>query len=167
MESISRPIFWGLALKPGKRYETDVQLAFRITKACIDPSSISNKEEKVTSVMVESIDNGEEFIIANLSLRSFNESLDIAFNEGERICFKVEGPGTVHVTGNILEDSPPGDMYDMETDSDDVEESEMEEEEAAVEPSQKRKKDLVNGVGVGQAKKVKKEEGDTTMETTL
>ena len=38
--------------------------------------------------MVESIDNGEEFIIANLSLRSFNESLDIAFNEGERICFK-------------------------------------------------------------------------------
>ena len=32
MDSISRNIFWGLHVKPGKRYETDVQLAFRITK---------------------------------------------------------------------------------------------------------------------------------------
>lgn len=156
----SRNIFWGLICKPGKRYETEVQEAFRMTKACIDPSSC--KEGKVTSLMVE-CDNGEEFIIANLSLKSFNESLDIAFNEGEKICFKVEGTATVHLTGNLLEDSPPGDMYDMETDSDDVEESEVEEE--AVEPSQKRKKDLVNGVG--KAKKAKKEEGDTTVDTTL
>ena len=33
-------------------------------------------------------DNNEEFIIANLNLKSFNESLDLAFNEGEKICFK-------------------------------------------------------------------------------
>ena len=75
----------------------------------------------------------------------------------------MEGPGTVHLTGNLLEDSPPEDMYDMETDSDEMEESEAEEE--AVEPSQKRKKDLVNGAG--KAKKAKVEEGDTTVETTL
>ena len=77
--------------------------------------------------------------------------------------FVVDGPGTVHLTGNLLEDSPPEDIYDMETDSDDVDESEVEEE--AVEPSQKRKKDLVNGAG--KAKKAKMEEGDTTVETTL
>jgi len=155
----SRNIFWGLICKPGKRYETEVQEAFRMTKACIDPSSC--KDGKVTSLMVE-CDNGEEFIIANLSLKSFNESLDIAFNEGEKICFKVDGTATVHLTGNLLEDSPPGDMFDMETDSDDVEESEVE-EEAAAEPPQKRKKDLVNG----KAKKAKKDEGDTTVDTTL
>jgi len=154
----SRNIFWGLICKPGKRYETEVQEAFRMTKACIDPSSC--KDGKVTSLMVE-CDNGEEFIIANLSLKSFNESLDIAFNEGEKICFKVDGTATVHLTGNLLEDSPPGDMFDMETDSDDVEESEV--EEAAAEPPQKRKKDLVNG----KAKKAKKDEGDTTVDTTL
>ena len=57
---------------------------FRL-KACIEPTSC--KEGKITSVLVE-CDNNEEFIIANLNLKSFNESLDIAFNEGERICFK-------------------------------------------------------------------------------
>lgn len=159
----NRNLFWGLVIKPGKRYETEVQEAFRVTKACIEPSSC--KEGKVTSVMVE-CDNNEEFIITNLSLKNFNDSLDIMFNEGEKICFKVEGPGTVHLSGNLLEDSPPGGMYDMETDSDDVEESEEEEEAAEpVEPSQKRKQDLVNGDG--KAKKAKKEEGDTTVDTTL
>ena len=41
----------------------------------------------MTSVMVE-CDNNEEFIITNLSLKNFNDSLDIMFNEGEKICFK-------------------------------------------------------------------------------
>ena len=31
MES-SRNVFWGLVIKPGKRYETEVQEPFRITK---------------------------------------------------------------------------------------------------------------------------------------
>ena len=30
--SISRNIFWGLVIKPGKRYETEVREAFRVTK---------------------------------------------------------------------------------------------------------------------------------------
>ena len=34
-------------------------------------------------------DNNEEFIIANLSSSIINETLDLAFNEGEKICFKV------------------------------------------------------------------------------
>merc|ERR1719397_1946741 len=33
-------------------------------------------------------DNNEEFIIANLSSSVINETLDLAFNEGEKICFK-------------------------------------------------------------------------------
>ena len=65
--------------------------------------------------MVECADNNEEFIIANLNLENFNETLDISFNEGEKVCFKVEGPGTVHLTGNLLEDGPAGEMYDIET----------------------------------------------------
>merc|ERR1719400_2505964 len=49
-------------------------------------------------------DNNEEFIIANLSSTVFNETLDLAFNEGEKICFKVDGPGTVHLTGNLMDE---------------------------------------------------------------
>ena len=113
MDSISRNIFWGLVIKPGKRYETEVREAFRVTKvsshrsgknrslltshlkACIEPTS--SKEGKITSVLVE-CDNNEEFIIANLNLKSFNESLDIAFNEGEKICFK----GNLIITKNVI-----------------------------------------------------------------
>merc|ERR1719187_2632692 len=53
-------------------------------------------------------ENNEEFIIANLS--------SSAFNEGEKICFKVDGPGTVHLTGNLLDEDnmpPTGEGFDM------------------------------------------------------
>merc|ERR1719339_345896 len=92
-------------------------------------------------------DNNEEFIIANLSSSVFNETLDLAFNEGEKICFKVDGPGTVHLTGNLLDEdnlSPTGEDFSMLAGSDS--EMESEEEEAGeriqevIEKSGKRKK---------------------------
>merc|ERR1719201_915972 len=92
-------------------------------------------------------DNNEEFIIANLSSSVFNETLDLAFNEGEKICFKVDGPGTVHLTGNLMDEdnlSPSGEDFSMLAGSDS--EMESEEEEAGekiqevVEKTGKRKK---------------------------
>merc|ERR1719278_1111936 len=92
-------------------------------------------------------DNNEEFIIANLSSTVFNETLDLAFNEGEKICFKVDGPGTVHLTGNLMDEDnmpPTGEGFDMLAGSDS--EMESEEEEAGeriqevIEKSGKRKK---------------------------
>merc|ERR1712106_513611 len=77
MELGSKNMFWGLAVKPGKRYETEVQEAFRITKACIVPSTSAGE---VSTLFIEN-DNSEEFILANLSLKNFNESLEISFNE--------------------------------------------------------------------------------------
>ena len=38
--------------------------------------------------MVE-CDTGENFILANLNLKTFSENLNVAFNEREKICFKV------------------------------------------------------------------------------
>ena len=49
---------------------------------------MSTAGESVSSLMIE-CDNNEEFIIANLSSSVINETLDLAFNEGEKICFKV------------------------------------------------------------------------------
>merc|ERR1719282_2221693 len=75
-------------------------------------------------------ENDEEFIIANLSSSVFNETLDLAFNEGEKICFKVDGPGTVHLTGNLLDEDnmpPTGEGFDMLGGSDSEMESEEEE----------------------------------------
>ena len=44
----------------------------------------------MSSVFVE-CENNEEFIIANLNAKTFNETIDLSFNEGEKICFKVDG----------------------------------------------------------------------------
>jgi len=114
-------MFWGLVVKPNKRYETEVQEPFRITKACLEPSTA---EGKVSSLLIE-CDNNEEFILANLNMKNFNENLDLAFNDGEKICFKVDGPGTVHLTGNLLH--PEEDGMDMMEDSDSSMESDVEE----------------------------------------
>ena len=102
-----------------KRYFT---FYHRLFQACIEP--VTAKDGKVTSVYVEQSDNNEEFIIANLNLKNFNESIDLSFNEGEKICFKIDGSGTVHLTGNLLDDPPPGDMFDMEDSEEDSEDSE-------------------------------------------
>merc|ERR1719474_2621074 len=93
-------------------------------------------------------ENNEEFIIANLSSSVFNETLDLAFNEGEKICFKVDGPGTVHLTGNLLDEDnmpPTGEGFDMLGGSDSEMESEEEEagdriKEVGEKPAGKRKK---------------------------
>jgi len=106
----SNNIFWGLVVRPGKRYETEVQEPFRITKACLEPASKANE---VSSLYVEYDDN-EEFIIANLNANNLNVTTNLSFNKGEKICFKVDGPGTVHLTGNLLDDHPTSDMYGME-----------------------------------------------------
>jgi len=171
----SRNIFWGLVVKPGKRYETEVQEPFRITKACLEPATAGGK---VSSVFVE-CDNNEEFIIANLNAKNFNETIDLSFNEGEKICFKVDGPGTVHMTGNLLDDPPPdgmlgGDWSEEESeDSDDsVEESVVATGDKIKEVSEKEaKKILKRKTEVPKdgekLKKAKLEEMDTTVDTSL
>jgi len=109
-------MFWGLVVKPGKRYESKVANAFRLTKACLEPSTAGGK---VSSVMVE-CDTGENFIVTNLNLKTFSENLNVSFNEGEKICFKVDGPGTVHLTGNLApeQESMPMMMDDSSDDED-------------------------------------------------
>merc|ERR1712071_9725 len=96
-----------------------VERPFRMTKACLVPSTAGGK---VTSVMVEN-EVCDNFILANLNVRVFNETLDVAFNLGEKICFKVEGPGTVHLTGSLVPEITD-DL--MEDDSDDEDICELE-----------------------------------------
>merc|ERR1711892_226573 len=157
MELGSKNMFWGLAVKPGKRYETEVQEAFRITKACIVPSTSAGE---VSTLFIEN-DNSEEFILANLSLKNFNESLEISFNEGEKICFRVSGPGTIHLTGNLLEcgDDDSDDDSESESDEDEEDSSEGEEEHipelVVAKPKEKvvEKTNITNGDAVKETKK--------------
>merc|ERR1712123_279082 len=99
----------------GMKVFTILTLLYSVSQACIVPSTSAGE---VSTLFIEN-DNSEEFILANLSLKNFNESLEISFNEGEKICFRVSGPGTIHLTGNILELE-----NDMDYDDDDDGESE-------------------------------------------
>merc|ERR1712110_185975 len=118
----SSRMFWGIVLKPEKRYEQTVQEPFHISKACIEPTT---SKGSVTSVFVE-VDDADEFIICNLSERIMNENLDLNFNSGDKICFRTAGTGSVHLTGyNILEEDDGPDDFDFSDDG--SEESEAEE----------------------------------------
>ena len=69
---------------------------------CLDPNTAGGN---VSSVSVECNNNGK-FIIANLHAKHFNETLDLSFNKSDKICFKVDGPGTVHMTGSCYGGPP-------------------------------------------------------------
>merc|ERR1712105_187628 len=72
------------------------------------------------------------FIIANLTQKQSSTTLQLAFNEGEKICFKVEGPGTVHLTGNLV----------PEVDEDDSEDEDIDELEAAAKEAERITKSI-------------------------
>lgn len=132
--------FFGLIVKPNKRYDTVVKKAFRISKACIEPATMEG--DKVTSLYLEY--DGDEFIIANLYKGQMSENLDLSFNLNEKISFKVDGPGIVHLTGNTIEeDMAPGLMDDFS--DEEMEEMESEDEEVETpEPKQKKRKNEAN-----------------------
>jgi len=124
-------MFWGVVLKPEKRYEQLVEEPFHISKACIEPST----SKGTTSVFIEVDD--EEFIICNLTDKILNENLDLNFNFGDKIVFRTSGNGTVHLTGyNIVEDDGPG----FGDDSSDDESGEDEEVPQLVNGKNKRKR---------------------------
>ena len=126
----------------------------------------------MSSVFVE-YNYSKEFIIANLNAKNLNETIDLSFNKGEKICFKVDGPGTVHMTGNLLDDPPTDGMYPGGdcSEEDSGEEETVEAGEKIEEVSEKeamkilkRKKEQVKHV---KSKKAKVEETDTTVDTSI
>jgi len=161
-------LFWGIVLKPEKRYETVVEEDFRVTKACVDHTTLESG--KVASVVLEK--GSDEFILCNLvNPTQLDNSLDLNFAAGEKICFRTEGGATVHLTGHLAPDDGPDEMDGMMDGSSMFEsgsEGEEEEEEASdsdeaeapkLVPAQTNgKRKLENGDGEKPSKKAKKAE---------
>lgn len=122
-------MFWGLIVKPEKRYvfiqnapnrrkhassfvfvfflryEQTVQASFHVSMACVEPNSL---KDGATSLYLE-VDN-EDYLIGNLNKGNLNVTMDLNFTEGEDICFKTE-VGTFFITFT----SSPTNLVDMET----------------------------------------------------
>merc|ERR1712117_968945 len=125
---------------------------------------------KVASVVLEK--GSDEFILCNLvNPTQLDNSLDLNFATGEKICFRTEGGATVHLTGHLAPDDGPDEMDGMMDGSSMLEsgsEGEEEEEEASdsdeaeapkLVPAQTNgKRKLENGDGEKPSKKAKKAE---------
>lgn len=143
--------FWGVVMRPEKRYEQTVEVGFHLSKAVLDPNTAKNGW---TTVTVEN--DGEEIIICALNDKTLSTDLDLNFMEGETVCFQVNGAGTVHMSGYLMSGEDDS-MMDFEASSED--ESESEEVPALVngDISKKKRKMLEDSLteASGEKKKAK------------
>jgi len=140
MEDISystQSMFWGVVLKPEKRYEQAVEDPFHISKACLEPTSVKDGKSSITSVYIEVDD--EEFLLCNLSDKVLNESLDLNFNTGDKLVFKTSGPGVIHLTGYNVEVPDEDDEFDYDGESEEESEEESVDEAPQLVNGKKRK----------------------------
>merc|ERR1712062_476512 len=133
----TQSMFWGVVLKPEKRYEQAVEDPFHISKACLEPTSVKDGKNSITSVYIEVDD--EEFLLCNLSDKVLNESLDLNFNTGDKLVFKTSGPGVIHLTGYNVEVPEEDDEFDYDGESEEESEEESVDEAPQLVNSKKRK----------------------------
>ena len=102
-KDIKENLFWGLILKPDKRYEQEAPESFHVSKACVEPQSVAGGGG-LTSVYLEKEGGAEEFLLCNLSSKETNVNLDLNFGYGEKVCFRTSGQGCVHLSGYLHQD---------------------------------------------------------------
>lgn len=63
----------------------------------------SQREDQVTTLAIEARPEGEgrgdTFVVCHLTPKNSAAQLDLIFTIGEKVTFKVIGPGTLHITG--------------------------------------------------------------------
>uniref|UniRef100_A0A182SEJ0 peptidylprolyl isomerase n=1 Tax=Anopheles maculatus TaxID=74869 RepID=A0A182SEJ0_9DIPT len=111
-------MFWGLILKPGKKYYKELEQDFHLTHAALDLAD-SNGDVQVM-LTTENI----TYLLCTLNKTIPQAVLDQEFAIGDKISFATKGQGVVHLTGNVLPDG----MDDLGEEEEDDEE-EMDEEE--------------------------------------
>ncbi|OTF84201.1 FK506-binding protein-like protein [Euroglyphus maynei] len=125
-------MFWGVTILPGRRYSQTVELSYHISKAALEIDVKKPEAEKRVQVMLEQ--NDTKYLLCTLdSQKIIQTELDLIFTEGEQVTFYLNGEGTVHLTGYIM------DFDDDELDDDEEDDEEEEEEDLKTVPLNKRK----------------------------
>ncbi|XP_067626340.1 39 kDa FK506-binding nuclear protein [Eurosta solidaginis] len=112
-------MFWGLNLKPNRKYSQTTSKPFHISLASLDTDSASDGGANQIYI---NHDN-QKFLICTLRQGTCEQvMLDLNFGEGDEICFQCIGSGNVSLTGYLI------DKFNfMDDDLDDEDESEAEE----------------------------------------
>lgn len=119
-------MFWGVTLENGKRYTQVVDTGFHVSMAAMEfHSEDFSKKGKPISVMIEH--EKSEFLLCTLqSGGQVQQPLDLNFIEGEEVTFFLNGQGTVHLTGYLMDTNDMNDTMEMEPSDSDEEEEDFE-----------------------------------------
>ncbi|XP_039968972.1 39 kDa FK506-binding nuclear protein [Bactrocera tryoni] len=113
-------MFWGLNLKPNRKYTQKTSKPFHISLAALDTDSSS--DEGANQIFINH--DNQKFLICTLRKGNCEQvMLDLNFGEGDEICFQSIGSGNVSLTGYLI------DKFNFMDDEDDDDEEEEEEEQ--------------------------------------
>lgn len=128
--------FWGLVVEPERLYSQTVPESFKVTMAALgaktasakpgEDASAASSSEKPSSQRTSLIlrYNNADYTICSLTpMLCEQQPVDLTFDEGDEIAFRLVGTEAVHLTGYYL---PPSDD-NLCCDNDDEEEDEDEE----------------------------------------
>lgn len=88
----------GITLDVGKRYTQTVEKSFHLSMAAL---GFNNPTPDPVTIMVEV--EKAQFALCTLQPGKIpQQSLDIAFTEGEEVTFYTEGNNEVHLTGELI-----------------------------------------------------------------
>jgi len=148
-------MFWGLNLKPNRKYTQTTSKSFHISQAALDADSAQSGANQIYI----SCEN-QKFLICTLRKDVCEQvMLDLNFAEGDEICFQSLGSGNVSLSGYLIEDDTMDDLMN----GDEEEESEIELEEDlrnALNKKAKAKKGAPENTNKGKAKAGGDEEDD-------
>lgn len=139
-------MFWGLNLKPNRKYTQKTSKPFHISLAALDTDSAS--DEGGNQIFINH--DNQKFLICTLRKGNCEQvMLDLNFGEGDEICFQSIGSGNVSLTGYLI------DKFNFMDDEDDDDEEEEEEQDI-----QDLRQALIKKANAKKAKKPAVEEED-------
>ncbi|XP_054731981.1 39 kDa FK506-binding nuclear protein [Anastrepha obliqua] len=113
-------MFWGLNLKPNRKYTQTTSKPFHISLASLESDNVA--DDGPNQIFINH--DNQKFLICTLRKGSCEQvMLDLNFGEGDEICFQCIGSGNVSLTGYLI------DKFNFMDDVEDEDESELEEED--------------------------------------